>query len=273
MTANSAYQNTLDVEVSGSGGDIAVSLVHVTIAGNSTTGDVAGVGDAVSVLAIPPATAVVTIEGSLLQDNKVMGVATNCEAKQNGSIVSEGNNLTDDASCTTFVQPSDQINNSLTTLGALADNGGPTRTMALLAGSSAIDGAGNCGAATPTDQRGLARPTGPACDVGAYEVGVVVPPTTSTTTTTTTTTTTVPATDAPTSTIAAPTTVTPTSVTPTSLGNGAVAPTTLPLPPTTMAHGILPSTGTDRAGGFWLAALLCSIGGLLVLGARRRVLR
>jgi hypothetical protein len=237
-------------------------FVHVTIAGNSTTDG--NPGDAFEIYTAQQATLVVTVEGSLLQSNLVQGSSSNCASlTPSATFVSEGNNLTDDTSCTAFVQPSDQTNNSLTTLGALADNGGPTRTMALQPGSSAIDGAGNCGAATPTDQRGLARPTGAACDVGAYEVGVVVAPTTSTTTTTTTT---VPATDAPT-TVAAPTTVTPTS-----LGNGAVVPTTLPVPPT-VAHGVLPSTGTDRAGGFWLAALLCSIGGLLVLAARRRVLR
>lgn len=52
-------------------------------------------------------------------------------------------------------------------LGALADNGGPTRTHALLAGSPAIDAGG---APCPTaDQRGVARPQGAACDIGAFE--------------------------------------------------------------------------------------------------------
>jgi predicted outer membrane repeat protein len=63
-------------------------------------------------------------------------------------------------------------------LGTLADNGGPTQTMALGAGSCAIDAA----ASTPsvdTDQRGFARPTGgttPAlADIGAYEAGAKDP--------------------------------------------------------------------------------------------------
>jgi hypothetical protein len=52
-------------------------------------------------------------------------------------------------------------------IGALADNGGPTFTRALLAGSPAR----NAGAACPAaDQRGIARPQGSACDIGAYEV-------------------------------------------------------------------------------------------------------
>jgi CSLREA domain-containing protein len=53
-------------------------------------------------------------------------------------------------------------------LGPLANNGGPTETMALREGSPAIDTAvlGNCPA---TDQRGIARPQGLGCDIGAFE--------------------------------------------------------------------------------------------------------
>jgi predicted outer membrane repeat protein len=55
-------------------------------------------------------------------------------------------------------------------LAALANNGGFTQTMALGAGSSAIDAANNPTCAT-TDQRGLTRPQGAACDMGAFEFG------------------------------------------------------------------------------------------------------
>ena len=60
-------------------------------------------------------------------------------------------------------------------LGPLQDNGGPTRTHALLEGSPAIDAVelDGCvdtpGAALATDQRGFARPDGGACDIGAFE--------------------------------------------------------------------------------------------------------
>ncbi len=54
-------------------------------------------------------------------------------------------------------------------LGALADNGGATWTMALLPGSAAIDH-GNAATCMPADQRGVSRPQGAACDIGAYEV-------------------------------------------------------------------------------------------------------
>jgi PKD repeat protein len=55
-------------------------------------------------------------------------------------------------------------------LGGLADNGGLTWTHALQAGSPAID-AGNPDPSTcpATDQRGVSRPQGVGCDIGAYE--------------------------------------------------------------------------------------------------------
>jgi hypothetical protein len=53
-------------------------------------------------------------------------------------------------------------------LGPLADNGGPTPTMALLPGSPAID-AGVPVAGVTTDQRGIPRPQGTAPDIGAFE--------------------------------------------------------------------------------------------------------
>ncbi|MGQ0622413.1 MAG: choice-of-anchor Q domain-containing protein [Panacagrimonas sp.] len=50
----------------------------------------------------------------------------------------------------------------------LDNNGGPTQTHALASGSPAIDATGsNC---LPTDQRGVPRPQGSACDIGAYEL-------------------------------------------------------------------------------------------------------
>ncbi len=57
-------------------------------------------------------------------------------------------------------------------LGPLQANGGYTMTMALGAGSAAID-TGNNMTCTATDQRGVSRPQGEACDMGAYEVSVL----------------------------------------------------------------------------------------------------
>ena len=61
-------------------------------------------------------------------------------------------------------------------LGPLADNRGPTMTLALLPGSVAIDRIPQSmcidadGEPLATDQRGEPRPAGDGCGVGAFEV-------------------------------------------------------------------------------------------------------
>jgi CSLREA domain-containing protein len=54
-------------------------------------------------------------------------------------------------------------------LDLLADNGGDTQTHALLSGSPAIDAVPLVGCILPSDQRGVSRPQGDSCDIGAYE--------------------------------------------------------------------------------------------------------
>jgi len=63
-------------------------------------------------------------------------------------------------------------------LGALGYNGGFTKTIPLLVGSSAID-TGNDTFCPATDQRGVARPQGAHCDIGAYELDTTAPMVTS----------------------------------------------------------------------------------------------
>jgi hypothetical protein len=64
-------------------------------------------------------------------------------------------------------------------LGTLASNGGPTQTVALLAGSPAIDAGDDSVLGPPlsltTDQRGLARLAGSHVDIGAFEFGASAP--------------------------------------------------------------------------------------------------
>lgn len=96
-------------------------------------------------------------------------------------IISDGNNLESGTSCG-FTLPTDRQNVTAEQLklGPLADNGGPTKTMALNPGSVAIDhvpnGLYDCGSIVTTDQRGRPRPADgngddvAACDIGAYEV-------------------------------------------------------------------------------------------------------
>ena len=88
----------------------------------------------------------------------------NCAEGLDGQIVDGGHNLSfGDTTCPGI--------NGDPRLGPLQDNGGPTQTQELGPGSAAIDAVPATGAGCPaTDQRGVARPSGPACDIGAYEV-------------------------------------------------------------------------------------------------------
>lgn len=63
--------------------------------------------------------------------------------------------------------PGDQIGLTNPRLEPLSDNGGRTTNHALLPDSPAIDEGGNCD--VTTDQRGISRPQGNACDTGAFE--------------------------------------------------------------------------------------------------------
>lgn len=54
----------------------------------------------------------------------------------------------------------------------LFDNGGPTKTHALASGSPAIDASPPDADCQPADQRGVSRPQGPACDIGAFEMAL-----------------------------------------------------------------------------------------------------
>ena len=92
--------------------------------------------------------------------------------------VSGGGNLESPGDTCGFDQATDQVEVTVEqlNLGPLWDNGGPTRTHALLPGSVAIDKipAADCvdadGQPLTSDQRGEPRPAGDGCDVGAFEV-------------------------------------------------------------------------------------------------------
>ena len=77
-------------------------------------------------------------------------------------LLTNSNNLIESGNCGTPLLSSDPK------LGALANNGGPTQTMALLPDSPAID-TGNDTNCAATDQRGVTRPQDAGCDIGAYE--------------------------------------------------------------------------------------------------------
>ena len=88
-----------------------------------------------------------------------------------GTINDLGTNLSDDGVC--GFGPGDNTDPMLDPAG-LQDNGGPTPTIGLLLDSPAINGAADCAGLT-VDQRGMPRPVGGACDIGAFEVQSISP--------------------------------------------------------------------------------------------------
>ncbi len=126
-----------------------LTLTNVTITGNTAPG---GAG-----IAVLSGTA--TLTNTIVQSSS----GANCD----GTITSSGHNLDSGSTCG-FSAPGD-LSSTAPLLGPLANNGGPTLTHALLAGSPAIDAVTSGCPPPATDQRGIARPQGAACDIGAYE--------------------------------------------------------------------------------------------------------
>ena len=104
-----------------------------------------------------------TLRSTILADN----ITGNCD----GVIASSGYNLSSDTNCAALTQTGDQQNVSLP-LGPLTGNGGPTATHYPLTGNPAIEAipAAQCGVSI--DQRGVARPQGTKCEIGAVELSL-----------------------------------------------------------------------------------------------------
>jgi uncharacterized repeat protein (TIGR01451 family) len=139
-------------------------LLNSTIAGNSVIAGGSGGGFAID----NPTAAVVTAfsaKNTIVAGNTVGGAPADCSGVL---AVSSSNNISGDNSCGFADGGSRQSTDPM--LGPLQDNGGQTDTRALLAASPAIDTGTNDGC-PPADQRGIVRPQGTACDIGAFELG------------------------------------------------------------------------------------------------------
>ncbi len=183
-----------------SGADISNSTVSGNGAGNPAAGFPGGLGGGVwvspsSSLTITNATISgngacsacstgtgggVRADGAVVSTHNI--VANSVTGGDCGGVFAGGsaNNMASDGTCgASFTQKTPtEIN-----LGSLANNGGPTQTMALIPPSAAIDAGDNatCAGAPVNnlDQRGGVRPidgngdASPICDIGAYEVQIV----------------------------------------------------------------------------------------------------
>ncbi len=114
---------------------------------------------------------------STVVDNSIIAANNGTDVDFTGrglanTFTSEGNKLIGDGNATSAFDMEDQINVTEPGLGDLEDNGGPTKTHALLADSPAID-AGDT--ALSTDQRDVGRPQGLEDDIGSFELDNVAP--------------------------------------------------------------------------------------------------
>jgi len=119
-----------------------------------------------------------TVTNTILADN-----ATNCS----GTITDGGHNIDDGTSCgftgtgCTTTTGTSFCNTDPKLASGLANNGGPTQTIALLANSPAINAGNEAVCAAPPvnnlDQRGFVRPGFPAtsCSIGAFEFDALPP--------------------------------------------------------------------------------------------------
>jgi hypothetical protein len=118
-------------------------------------------------------TGTTTLEGTILASNTVVIASSSSTHGPNclGTSTSDGYNVLGSIAGCTFTPASTDQTGKVPKLGSLANNGGPTKTMALQTGSPALNRIPStpCHAMAKKDQRGVKRPQGLKCDVGAYE--------------------------------------------------------------------------------------------------------
>jgi hypothetical protein len=165
--------------------DGTLTLTNCTLSGNSATSNGAGISNIATTTVINCTVAGNSaahdgggIEGTVTLGNTI--VATNTASiagpDADGTVTSKGDNLIGNTSGSSGWTGTDVLNTN-PDLGTLANNGGPTQTMALLTGSPAIDAGANSisGLTIPTtDERGALRGSagpnaGSTVDIGAYE--------------------------------------------------------------------------------------------------------
>jgi len=139
----------------------SATVVNCTFAGNSTWrgGGIYNEGS-------------LTLRNTLLADNTALAAGGHEDFQNKGSVtavrnlVEHSDGYTPGPGDITGEQPDLR-------LGTFDFHGGATKTYALLPGSVAID-AGSCASAVSPDQRGISRPQGAGCDIGAFEARFVV---------------------------------------------------------------------------------------------------
>jgi len=148
------------------------NIYNSTIAYNQADSDADSVGAGAGIYNYPGGT--FNIRNSVVAGNYLAGQPDydDCD----GALGIYGKNRLGEASACTYPGGNGTVSvlQSLDELGVLRDNGGPTRTIALIPPSDMIDVASACldqnGNGLATDQRGRSRIVGASCDIGALEL-------------------------------------------------------------------------------------------------------
>ncbi len=106
---------------------------------------------------------------TIVADNRGGDCGNGVGTTQFPAPVDAGHNLDGDSSCFGGLGVAGDLVGKDPLLAQAADNGGSVLTDRLESGSPAIDAGTNTGCPA-TDARGVSRPQGAACDIGAYEV-------------------------------------------------------------------------------------------------------
>ncbi|MFN0277027.1 MAG: choice-of-anchor Q domain-containing protein [Pyrinomonadaceae bacterium] len=256
------------INTSGTGGGAGVMTVtNTTVAGNSAA-DIGGIyndGAAATLLidfttvANNSATNVTAPEGGgIFQDTTVGGstfVSNTISANNVAGASVDVNDLVSSLDYNHFENPNplfvpgaNDVVGSDPNIGTLANNGGPTLTIAPNPGSPVIDrilsGTNGCGDIVTVDQRSLSRPNpaGGSCDKGSVELGTGTPTNTNTPTATNTFTPTPSSTN--TATPAATTATNTSTNTPTPSATNTFTPTAAPTSNTPTRTNTSTPTGT-----------------------------
>ena len=168
LTLNQSLLSANTASFSGGGlalaGSAAAAIHTSTLSGNNAGSEVGGGG-----AAWISESAELTLQSSTVAANSAAHSARPGLWVESGAVSSTNSLFVANSSDGFSVDGSNMSYDVLSdVLGPLADNGGPTLTHALKPGSTAFDG-GICGDGDEFDQRGIARPSGAACDVGAFE--------------------------------------------------------------------------------------------------------
>jgi LPXTG-site transpeptidase (sortase) family protein len=152
--------------------DSTLDMTNVTIASNTADNNNNGTGDGGGFYTFNFGGSGAVVGNTIIAGNTDSGgQAPDCGGFDISSI---GHNLIQNTTgCTITNILTGNITGQNPLLAALGNNGGPTQTRALQSGSPAIDAGDNVLCAgkpiNNLDQRGVTRPQGAACDIGAWE--------------------------------------------------------------------------------------------------------